>query len=192
MMYTAVLEREFKKTFDEAIIEERNRLVNGQAAPRDFGFVEERIMERLGWTKDQYRQFMDELTEAHKTAKVAREARIAEKLKAGREAGVEEITPTLVVKGLRLLVSKSVETSQEELVDELLALGCNFTIEEVERQFSTEQLCLFEGIRRGRLYAMASIIPNVRDSSYGRAVFYNQIMSDESLAEAVRRFVAEK
>lgn len=188
-IYTEDLEERFDKLYSEAILEVSQRRKEGDRTA-SYDSAEKSVMRQLGWTKEQWNQFMEESRKAEKAAEAALDAKIAEKLETNRETGINKITAALVASGLKYIMSKSGGTSREELVDGLLAIGCNYTLDEVNAQFPESQgHLLFDGMRQDELVAMASIIPNVRDSSYGRAKF-NDMMKG-SLAEDVNRFIAK-
>ncbi len=188
-IYTEDLEERVDKLYDEAMLEIWQRRKEGDRTAR-YNSAEKSVMRQLGWTKEQWNQFMEESRKAKEAAEAALDAKIAEKLEANRETGINKITATLVASGLKYIISESGGISREELVDGLLAIGCNYTLDEVIAQFP-ESLghLLFDGMRQGELAAMASIIPNVRDSSYFRAKFYD--MMKGPLAKDVNRFIAK-
>jgi hypothetical protein len=77
---------------------------------------------------------------------------------------MREITMEQVIKGLKYLAEH--QTAEcHEIAKGLHELGCDYTFEDYEAQFSKEkEEKLFEGIRNGKLAAGASIIANVQDS----------------------------
>ena len=189
-IYTEALEKRFHKLYSEAIDEVFLQRHEKGDRTASYDSAKKSVMKQLGWTKEQWNQFMEESRKAKEAAEAALDAKIAEKLETNRETGINKITAALVASGLKYIMSKSGGTSREELVDGLLAIGCNYTLDEVNAQFPESQgHLLFDGMRQGELAAMASIIPNVRDSSYGQAKF-NDMMKG-SLAEDVNRFITK-
>ena len=92
-----------------------------------------------------------------------REAGYLRKVEASRPSGGRVITMDLVVAGLEY-IARHRRTPQEELIDGLLTLGCDFTIEEIKAQLPNKA-----DIRYGDIAAGAYIIVNMRDSEFGRA-----------------------
>ena len=99
-----------------------------------------------------------------------REQRYREKVKADRAAkGPSEITAELVVAGLKF-IAEHLRSSHDELLEGLLSLGCNFTLQDIREQFpECESVRLFDGMKRADVSCGASIIVNVRDSEFGRS-----------------------
>ena len=188
-IYTEDLEERVDKLYDEAMLEISQRRKAGDRTAR-YNSAEKSVMRQLGWTEEQWNQFMEESRKAKEAAEAALDAKIAKKLETNRETGINKITAALVASGLKYIISESGGISREELVDGLLAIGCNYTFDEVIAQFPESQGHLqFDGMRQGELAAMASIIPKVRDSDYGRAKFYDVMKGP--LAKYVNRFIAE-
>ena len=73
----------------------------------------------------------------------------------------------LSIAGLKFIVENP-SISQDDLISGLLELGCNFTLEDVNRQFPEPGL-LFPGMTKGNIAGGVSVICNVRDSEFGRA-----------------------
>ncbi len=180
-IYTEVLEERVYKLYREAILDDRTA---------SYDSAKKSVMKQLGWAEEQWDLFLEELHKAKEAAEAALDAKIAEKLETNRKTGTKKITAALVASGLKYIMSKSGGTSREELVDGLLAIGCNYTLDEVNAQFPESQgHPLFDGMRQGELAAMAAIILNVRDTDYGRAKFID--MMKGSLADDVNRFIAK-
>ena len=56
-------------------------------------------------------------------------------------------------------------------------LDCNFNQEDCNRQFDATQIMesVEEGLNAGNLSSAADVIIHVRDSEYGRAIFYERL-----------------
>jgi hypothetical protein len=76
------------------------------------------------------------------------------------------ITMPLVIEGLKF-IAENQTLSQEELVKGLLDLGCNFTVEDIRKQFP-DRVSLFEGMKKCDICCGASVIVNMRDSERSR------------------------
>lgn len=80
-----------------------------------------------------------------------------------------------VVSGLKFIAEHQ-SMSQEELIEGLLELGCDFSLKDIKQQFPTE-IALLEGIRKGDVACGASIIVNARDNEFGRAYCDDRFLS---------------
>ena len=97
------------------------------------------------------------------------------------------ITSEEVISGLKFIAEHR-SMSQEELINGLLELGCNFSLEDIEQQFP-ERIKLFEGMKKGNLSCGASVIANIRDSEYERAYCDEKFLSlddDSSIYHFIR------
>ena len=114
-----------------------------------------------------------------------REERYAQLVAATKKEGEEvEITEEAVVAGLKFLM-ESEGLPHEKVVLGLLMLDCNFTFEDLHKQFSNEELAsdLHDSLASGKLVAGAGVIINVRDSEYCRAKF------EESIKYSAQRYL---
>lgn len=187
MIYTEALNERVDKLYDEAMLDLWKRRKEGDRTA-SYDSAEKSVIRQLGWTKRQWDQFWEESRKAKEAAEAALDAKIAEKLETNRKTGIKKITAALVASGLKYMLSKSLATSREELVDGLLAIGCNYTLDEVIAQFPESQGHLrFDGMRQGELAVMAQVIASARDTGYGRAKFYD--MMEGPHAEDVNRFI---
>lgn len=105
----------------------------------------------------------------------AREQRCAEKVQASRTGEKKPITLKEVVNGLKYF-AEHWSIDQEEFVDGLLELGCNFSLEDINQQFPNETE-IFEGLKQGDIKSGATVIVNVRDSGMGRAYCIDRFLS---------------
>ena len=116
-----------------------------------------------------------------------REKRYAKKVEQSRKLGVTPITYDVVIKGLKFIAEHQSMT-HDELVDGLLELGCNFSLKEIaELEGSNERV--FDGLRRGSLFAGASVIVNTRDSEFSRDLCDDKFLSvdnDTSIYHYIR------
>lgn len=106
-----------------------------------------------------------------------REARYKRLVAATRVPGEEiEIEEDTVVEGLQFILDNP-GLSHEKLVLGLLMLDCNFNQEDCNRQFDATEIMesIEEGLNAGNLSAAADVIIHVRDSEYGRAIFYERL-----------------
>ena len=137
-----------------------------------------------GHTREDYYRQQEEARryakEARKRAletEEQREARYKRLVEATRVPGEEiEIEEDTVVEGLRFIL-KNPGLSHEKLVLGLLMLDCNFNQEDCNRQFDATQIMesVEEGLNAGNLSSAADVIIHVRDSEYGRAIFYERL-----------------
>ena len=84
------------------------------------------------------------------------------------------ITSQEVIEDLKF-IAKPQSISQEELVDDLLQLGCSFTLKDIKK--FPEEIALFEGTKRGNIACGASVIANMRDSEFGRDYSNDRFLS---------------
>ncbi len=67
---------------------------------------------------------------------------------------------------------------QNQLIDELIAIWCNFTLEDIEKQFPDWNL--FSGMKQGDIAAWAFVIYNVMTSRYWRHYCKNRFLSNDN------------
>ena len=146
---------------------------NGHELHSDNVTMDSAYTEVMGCTKAEYEQRMKEWRENYAKEKKARESReqgYAEKVNASRTDEKKPITSEEVISGLKFIAEHQ-SMSHEELVNGLLELGCNFSLEDIKQQFKqqfTEEIKLDEGMKQGNFACGASVIANVRDSELGR------------------------
>lgn len=108
-----------------------------------------------------------------------KEARIKELLDESREFGVSDITYDLVYEGIRCIL-KHEHDDYEECAEELIELGCNFNLDEVNEYAEKRRSIastIDEGLLRGDILAGASIICNVRDSEYCKSFAFRSFLN---------------
>ena len=107
-----------------------------------------------------------------------KELRIKKLLEESRSNGVNEITPLIVFKGMRFILSHEYD-DYEDFARGLIELGCNFNLEEV-REYMQNNDCIEDdiqsGLYHGDIVAGASIICNVRDSEYCKDFAFDKII----------------
>ena len=163
---------------------------NGHELHSDNVTMDSAYTEVIGCTKVEYEQRMKEWRENYAKEEKARESReqgYAEKVNASRTDEKKPITSEEVISGLKFIAEHQ-SMSQEELINGLLELGCNFSLEDIKQQFP-EEIKLFEGMKQGNLGCGASVIANVRDSEYGRAFCDDRFLSlddDTSIYHFIR------
>lgn len=119
-----------------------------------------------------------------------REAKYAKKVALNREKGINLPTPELVIGGLKFIAEHQ-SFEQGELVDGLLDIGCNFTLEDIKKSFTKEEVegRLYDGVKEGSICTGASIIVNARDSEFGRSFCSERLLSvddNESIYHFIR------
>ena len=92
--------------------------------------------------------------------------RIAEKIKNSRANNNVFITSNTVIKGLKF-IAENQNLTQEELVDGLISLGCNFTMDDINKIVSANT-SIYEGLAKGDIKSGATVLLNMRDSIKGR------------------------
>ncbi len=85
------------------------------------------------------------------------------------------ITMDKVIAGLKF-IAENQEISQEEMIQGLLDLGCDFSFDDIKRQFPDQGL-LFDSMRKCYASGGASLIVNARDSEGGRAYVEDRFLS---------------
>lgn len=169
---------------------------NGHKLHSDNVTMDSAYIEVMGCTKAECDQRMKEWLEEHDKKEKARESReqgYVEKVKASRTGEKKSITLEEVISGLKFIAEHQ-SMSQEELIDGLLKLGCNFSLEDIKRQFP-EEIELSEGMKQGNLCCGASVIANIRDSEFGRAYCDDRLLSvddDNSIYHFIRVTTGDK
>lgn len=135
--------------------------------------------EIMGCTKAEFDKRQAEWRENYKKEEQAREQReqgYSQMVVSTRIPGQDVvITMPTVIEGLKF-IAENQTLSQEELIKGLLDLGCNFTLEDIKKQFPGSGL-LFEGMKKGEVACGASVIANARDSESGRAYCDDRFLS---------------
>lgn len=152
---------------------------DGHTLYSDTVTMDSAFIEIMGCTWAEYvlrKELWKDDYEKEKKAREQREAGYRQMVTSNRipEKDVT-ITMSTVIEGLKF-IAENQTLSQEELVKGLLDLGCNFTLEDIKKQFPAPSR-LFEGMRKCDLASGASVIANVRDTEYGRAYCDDRFLS---------------
>lgn len=108
---------------------------------------------------------------------------------------VEEvkITKENVVAGLKFIAEHQ-DMEQNQLIHELIKLGCNFTMDDINKQFP-KKVELFLGMRDGNLWCGASVIVNVMTWEYWRWLAKSYFLSgdhDVSVYAFIRKVTGDQ
>lgn len=152
---------------------------NGHKLYSDTVTMDSAYTEIMGCTKAEFDKRQAEWRENYKKEEQAREQReqgYSQMVASTRIPGQDVvITMPTVIEGLKF-IAENQTLSQEELIKGLLDLGCNFTLEDIKKQFPGSGL-LFEGMKKGEVACGASVITNARDSESGRAYCDDRFLS---------------
>ncbi len=151
---------------------------NGHRLHSDSVTMDSAYQEVCGCTKEEFDKQRQEWLENYKREEAEREAReaeYAERVAQNRSESNEPITMDKVVAGIKYICEHQ-DVPQKELIEGLLALGCNFSLQDIVEQFPTD-VKLFEGLAKGDISCGASVIANVRDSEYGRSFCDDRFLS---------------
>ncbi len=152
---------------------------NGHRLYSDTVTMDSAYIEVVGCTKEEHDRRLAAWREDYDRREREREAREAgyKNRVAQTRANGEPVVITMgaVIAGLKF-IAENPSISQEDLISGLLELGCNFTLEDINRQFPEPGL-LFPGMAKGNIACGASVICNVRDSEYGRAFADDRFLS---------------
>lgn len=92
-----------------------------------------------------------------------------------------KVTKEKVIKGLKFIAEHQ-DMEQEELLNSLLDLGCDFSIEDIDRekQRTGEINDIFLGLTLGTTTSGAYVLVNARDSESGRSYVKEKFLSTDS------------
>ena len=172
---------------------------NGHMLHSDTVSMEETYKEILGKTKEEIDADNKEYAERYEREKAARdmiEQAYADRVAADREkTGERPITEELVVEGLKYIVANQ-SLSQDELIDGLLELGCNFSFEDIRKQYpDVVNINVAEGMRKGDVGTGASVVANMRDNEYGRNYGTDVFLlkdNDQSIYAFIRKVTGDE
>lgn len=141
--------------------------------------------EVLGFTKQEFEQIQN---------RNQREQKYAQMVNSTRTPGQDVIIamPT-VIEGLKF-IAENKTLNQKELIKGLLDLGCNFTFEDIKKQFPNGGK-VYEGMKKGEISSGASVIANVRDSEFGREYCNENFLSlddDTSIYHFIRTVTGDQ
>lgn len=152
---------------------------NGYKLYSDTVTLDSAYMEITGSTKEDYERSQrviekqaKEMRKKSQKEKEERERKYREMVYSSRIPGIGvHIEMPKVIAGLKFIIENP-NLEQEQLIEGLIDLGCNFTWDDYEEQFKDEKAgTIAEGLQEGQLSTGADVIINVRDSEYGRAKF---------------------
>ena len=145
---------------------------NGHKLYSDTVTMDSAYTEIMGCTKAEFDKRQAEWRENYKKEEQGYSQMVASTRIPGQDV---VITMPTVIEGLKF-IAENQTLSQEELIKGLLDLGCNFTLEDIKKQFPGSGL-LFEGMKKGEVACGASVIANARDSESGRAYCDDRFLS---------------
>ena len=150
---------------------------NGHKLHSDTVSLDSAYLEITGYTQQEFneKRMTNLKKEAEETKK--REEGYHKRVEATRTDMPEPITKEKVINGLKF-IAENKDLDQEELIDGLLNLGCNFSFEDIKQQFP-EKVEMFDGMLKGDLSCGATIIVNVRDSEFGRSFGYDKFLRND-------------
>lgn len=140
----------------------------------------------------EYEKYSAEYDEFHKefgkkmNERNIREEGYAKKVLASRAKAVEPITQERVVSGLKFIAEHR-SLNHDELVDGLLELGCNFSIEDINQQCG-ELVEITEGIKQGDIFSGARIIVAMRNREYSRSL-WDDILLEKDNGPSIYHFI---
>ena len=113
--------------------------------------------------------------------KIVEEDLVGVLLEASREDGINEVSPKLIFKGVRFFVKNS-KLDYLYMAESLIDLGCNFTLEEIDRYAkdnNIEQRPMIDGLMRGDILTGARLLCDIRDSKKTRDYLYKSLIPKE-------------
>ncbi|MBQ6323225.1 MAG: hypothetical protein IJI22_00135 [Bacilli bacterium] len=153
-----------KEKGERAFCEFNGHILHSNDISMDSAFLEV-----VGCTKAEHDQKIKDYLENYEQEIKSREEREEEYLQKVEDSRGQEkiiITKEAVINGLKY-IAENQNTTQDELIDGLLQLGCNFTLDDINDQFP-ESINLIDGMKTGALSCGATVIANMRDSDLGR------------------------
>ena len=95
-----------------------------------------------------------------------------------REEGVNEISPLLILKGIKVII-KQERREYLDIAEGLIDTGCNFSLEEV-KEFALKNKIVerpvIDGLLRGDILAGARLICDIRDSENLKNELFNSLI----------------
>ena len=194
-------------TFDEAVEmllqqkeEGKNCFINFnwvKIYSADTSSVDDAYIQYMWMTKSESEERSRKSREEREVSEREREKReqwYAKKIAESREWLKEvRITKENVIAGLKFIVEHQ-DMEQDQLVDELIKLGCNFTFDDIKKQFPKE-VKVFSGIKNGDLWCGASVIANSMVSEWWRLYVEDRFLSvddDTSAYAFIRKVTGDK
>ena len=152
------------KTYAE-FIEDRNREID-----ESLRKWEEEIEKRKRTREEEERKRREEFDRQRQEEERIKQANIA-RVAATRTSDTENITEEKIISGLKF-IAENRDLTQDELIDGLIDLGCNFSLDDINKVFPPIKN-MAEQMEAGNLAAGATIIVNARDSESGRDLCYD-------------------
>lgn len=140
-------------------------------------------------SEEKDRKFREEWR-ASEREREKREKWYVKKIEDSREGKDIIITKDVVVAGLKF-IAEHPDMEQNQLIDELISLGCNFTLEDVKQQFpECGKMSLFSGMEDGDLSCGASVIASVMMTETWRSYVDERFLNfddDSSIYAFIRK-----
>lgn len=157
---------------------------NGHRLESDNISMDSAYIEVCGKPKDEFRsdqEKMHEQLEEEEKEERKREERYKEIVFERTHGESREVTQEKVIAGLKFIAEHQ-DMEQEDLLNALLDLGCDFSLDDVRRALenSDNKDNLFGGMAKGSMIAGATVICNVRDSEMGRAYVDDRFLDYDS------------
>lgn len=196
-----------RANFDEAVemllqkkVEGKNCFINfnwTKIYTADTQDVDDAYIQYMWMTKAEKeegrRKYQEEMKMSEEWMK-KREEWYIQKISDSREWLEEvKITKESVVAGLKF-IAEHPDMEQDQLIDELIKLGCNFTFDDIKKQFPKE-VKVFPGMKEGYLWCGASVIVNSMVSEYWRSYAKDRFLSvddDTSAYAFIRKATGNK
>ena len=145
----------------------------------DTNSVDDAYLQYTWMTKsesDEQSRIQAEERRVSEKRRLEREKWYAKKIEDSREWLEEvKITKENVIAGLKF-IAEHPKMVHGQLIDELIKLGCNFTLDDIRKQFP-EDGKLFPGMESGHLGCGASVIANYMSSEFWRSYCQDRFLS---------------
>ena len=154
-------------------------IFNGHTLHSDTVTMDSAYIELFGCTKEEFDKLHDannKLRELKENLRKEREQEYKKMVLLDRSKNNTPITPMIVINGIKYIAEHQ-SLDQIDLINGLLNLGCNFSLEDIKAQFPNSNVKLYEGIKNGNIPTGAEIIVNVRDSENDRSFCNEKFLS---------------
>ncbi len=144
------------------------------------------------WDKKRGKERLEQ-REKEEQARKVKEKKYKKMVMDSREWKEIIITKEMVVSGLKF-IAEHPNMEQEQLISELIKLGCNFTFEDIRKQFP-EKVKLFPGMEAWDLQCGASVIANVMADELSRSYCGDRFLSwdyENSIYAFIRKVTGDK
>ena len=112
-------------------------------------------------------------------SKTVDEEIIRELLDFSREEKINEITPILILKGMKVIIKQN-RREYLDIAEGLIDAGCNFSLEEVKEYAKKNKITerpVIDGLIRGDILAGAKLICDIRDSETLKNELFNSLIN---------------